>query len=266
MVFPLHDPVKAVTGGMGRRRGIAPFGLFWLVFVGFWTSGSVTAHAPLTFTLMSLPFWAVGIGMIAWVLSGILGRLKIEIGPAGLVYTRRRLFFHGAGRFPLRDVGESRLAAERGIQPGRYRTWSYSYGYGYRRGGHRQEAGSTRRLSIDLGADTLSFGGGLSAREQEWLRDAINVELQKAGVHRPSWCTVALTGACVPAIMQETRENREMVPWFDGVFWGVLLILVGVWFFVRHSYTRAHPGRSVSSLRCFSSTSASASSCGGRRS
>ncbi|MGA2480617.1 MAG: LiaF domain-containing protein [Spirochaetia bacterium] len=25
-----------------------------------------------------------------------------------------------------------------------------------------------------------------------------------------------------------------MVSWFDGVFWGVLLILVGVWFFVRH--------------------------------
>jgi hypothetical protein len=169
------------AGGMGRRRGIAPFGLFWLVFVGFWTSGSVTAHAPLTFTLMSLPFWAVGIGMIAWVLSGILGRLKIEISPAGLLYTRRRLFFSRRREVPLRDVGECRLAAERGTQPGRYRTWSYSYGYGYRRGGrHRQEAGSTRRLSIDLGADTLSFGSGLSAREQEWLRDSINVELQKA--------------------------------------------------------------------------------------
>jgi hypothetical protein len=25
-----------------------------------------------------------------------------------------------------------------------------------------------------------------------------------------------------------------MVSWFDGVFWGALLILVGVWFFVRH--------------------------------
>jgi eukaryotic-like serine/threonine-protein kinase len=169
------------AGGTGRRRGIAPFGLFWLVFIGFWTSTSIRGHAPLELTLTSLPFWVVGLGMVAWVIAGVMGRLKLEISPAGFAYARRRFFFSRRREVPLRDVGECRLVESRGARFDRYRAQRHGYGYWYRSGGrHPMDAGSGQRLLIDIGAATLSFGEGLSAREQEWLRDSINAELKKA--------------------------------------------------------------------------------------
>ena len=110
--FLLPDP-----GRGARRRGFAPFGFFWLIFVGFWTSGTFTLHAPLGMTLMSLPFWAMGIGMIAWVVSGIFGKLRIEIGREGLAYTRRVSFSSAAGK--CRPPMSGSAGSRRGGAPAR---------------------------------------------------------------------------------------------------------------------------------------------------
>jgi hypothetical protein len=39
---------------------------------------------------------------------------------------------------------------------------------------------STSRLRLDLGVRTLRFGGTVSDREREWLRDAINEQVRIA--------------------------------------------------------------------------------------
>ena len=75
---------------------------------------------------------------------------------------------------PLSDVGECRIEEGWSTRSRHHRDWGY--GDVYRR---RVSRAVTRRLSLDVGATTLSFGANLSSREQEWLRDAINTELHR---------------------------------------------------------------------------------------
>lgn len=43
---------------------MAGFSIAWLSFVAFWTAAAIGAGAPIFFPLFSIPFWAVGIGMV----------------------------------------------------------------------------------------------------------------------------------------------------------------------------------------------------------
>jgi hypothetical protein len=123
--------------------------------------------------LYSLPFIAAGLPMLAWALNAFFGKMGIEITRDGLTYTRSVLFISRRRTVPLVDVGECMLEEGRET-PVRLR---YDWGYGYR---SRRASAAPGRLTLDIGAQTLRFGENLSAREREWLRDAINDELRKA--------------------------------------------------------------------------------------
>jgi hypothetical protein len=44
----------------------------------------------------------------------------------------------------------------------------------------RERSRSVSRLNLDVGLTTLRFGENLTAKEREWLRDALNQEIRRA--------------------------------------------------------------------------------------
>jgi serine/threonine protein kinase len=176
----------------GRGRGMPMFGSLWffvLMFGGFWTSSRVTLGRPLAVTLMSLPLLVMGFSMLFWTFNKVFGRLRIEIGREAVTYTRRLFFFSLRRSVPLSDVGECRLEEGRlgadvrgGFGGARSRSdWGRGYGFGPRARFHdRDMMGSSRRLSLDVGARTLRFGESFSSREREWVRESINEALGNA--------------------------------------------------------------------------------------
>jgi hypothetical protein len=155
IVFTAHSGgagfALPIGGGPQRsRRGF--FGIVWLGIVGFWTYSALRMRAPAGFLLFAIPFLAVGVGILRRALSSFFGKLELEIGTGGVSYTRRFIFASRRRTVPLVDVGECRMD-----------------------GG----------LFLDIGARTLKLGDGLSLREQEWLRGAVNDGLQRArGISR----------------------------------------------------------------------------------
>jgi serine/threonine protein kinase len=142
-------PMGARPGG--RRMG--SFGLFWLVFVGFWTYSAVRMRAPTGFLFFAIPFLAVGVGVLRRALTSMFGRLELRIDEGGVSYSNRFLFASRRRTVPLDEAGECRL-----------------------------EGG----LFLDVGARTLRLGDGLSNREREWLRSSINDRLRRLrGVSAP---------------------------------------------------------------------------------
>jgi serine/threonine protein kinase len=135
------------VGGSPGGRGMGSFGIVWLVVVVLWTYSAVRMSAPPSFLYFAIPFLAVGVGILRRVLFTLFGKLELEIGPAGLSYSRRFILASRRRTVPLEDVGECRM--ERG-------------------------------LFLDIGARTLRLGQGLAFREQEWLRDSINGCLKRA--------------------------------------------------------------------------------------
>ena len=170
------------AGGGGRGRPM--FGSLWfflLIFGGLWTSSRVTLGRPLALTLMALPLLAIGFSMFFWTFNRIFGKLRIEIGPEGVTYTRRLFFFFLRRTVPLPDVGECRL--EEGRESGTWFRDEWSRGYGHDRHARHHNRGSiesSRRLSLDVGVRTLHFGENLSEREREWVRGSINEALAAA--------------------------------------------------------------------------------------
>ncbi|HEY9595390.1 MAG TPA: serine/threonine-protein kinase [Spirochaetia bacterium] len=161
------------------RRGIAPFGAFWIVFIGIWGTQTARSGIPWQALLTFLPLVVVGVAMVAVPIAAALSRLGIAIKPDGLTWTRRVLFWTRRGTVPLEDVGECRIEGSEEDATRQRDGWEYGYGYGYRSRSRRAMRMPTR-LMLDVGARTLRFGETLSAREREWLRDAINEELRVA--------------------------------------------------------------------------------------
>jgi eukaryotic-like serine/threonine-protein kinase len=158
-----------VPGGAGGRRGVAPFGIVWLVLIGVWASSNLRGHAPLPVDLSYIPFIVIVVSMFVWPLVSAFRKLGLSIGADGLTYTRSLFFWHRSVTVPLDDVGECRIE-----QPMEHRgRW------GYPRSGYRRSRPSGR-LCLDVGARTLRFGEMLSEHEREWLSDAINERLRIA--------------------------------------------------------------------------------------
>ena len=141
------DRFNVPVGGGHSGRLSGSFGVVWVVFVGFWIYAAVRMRAPPGFLFFAIPFLAVGVGVLRRALFAFFGALELEIGAAGLSYSRRFIFAQRRRTVPLVDVGECRT--ENG-------------------------------LFLDIGARTLRLGQNLSLREQEWLRDAINDSLRRA--------------------------------------------------------------------------------------
>jgi serine/threonine protein kinase len=193
------DPVTFLVPGSGMGRGLPAFGgflFFWIVFGGFWGSSIFRTGRPWSALLMSIPFLAMGLSSVTWYLSAMFGKLGFEIGTAGLTYTRRLFFFARRRSIPLEDVGDVRIEEGREMRfrsrggwgsglSGRWADGWIEEGSRYRsRYRSRDRGQGTPRLSLDVGVTTLRFGENLSAREREWLRDALNAELRKARAAR----------------------------------------------------------------------------------
>jgi eukaryotic-like serine/threonine-protein kinase len=132
--------------------GIGAFSLFWLAFVAFWTFSAAAMGAPLFFVLFSLPFWAVGIGMVRSSLLSMLGRSELVFdADEGVVLTERVL---GRGRkrsWPIADLGSCTLKSA-ALQP---------------------KGGTGKELVLEAGTKSLRLGKSLSERELQALADAI---------------------------------------------------------------------------------------------
>ncbi len=199
-----RDAVRFLVPGSGAGRGMPAFGgflFFWVVFGGFWGSSIFRTGRPWSALLMSIPFLAMGLSSVTWYLSAIFGKLGFDVAIEGLTYTRRLFFFARRRLVPLEDVGEVRIEEGREIRlrsrggggawaggPGG--RWPDAWGDGWDGGSRRSRYRSRdrvpagARLSLDVGVKTLRFGENLSAREREWLRDALNEELRKARAAR----------------------------------------------------------------------------------
>ncbi|CAI5530575.1 unnamed protein product [Closterium sp. Naga37s-1] len=66
------------------------FALFWTAFVAFWTCTAASSGAPVFFILFSIPFWAVGIGLLAHVLLRHIMDETVTVDPATCQLTIRR--------------------------------------------------------------------------------------------------------------------------------------------------------------------------------
>ncbi len=190
------DTVSFLIPGGGRGRGAPAFGgfiFFWIMFGGFWSSSSFRSGRILSTTLMSLPFIIMGLSSISWIVSSIFGKLGIEVGQAGLSWTRRLFFFSRRRSVPLEDVGTCRIEEGRMSRSRSRGMWGDAWGdmgrYRRDRGWgdlprSRDRSRSGSRLTLDVGITTLRFGENLSEREREWLRDALNEEIRKARAAR----------------------------------------------------------------------------------
>jgi hypothetical protein len=144
----------------------------------------------------------MGFSSVTWYLSTIFGKLGFDIGFEGLTYTRRLFFLARRRQVPLEDVGDVRIEEGREMRLRSRGGWGGAWAGGLGGGwfdawGERGDRGAryrsryrssdrtpAARLSLDVGVKTLRFGENLSAREREWLRDALYEELRKARVAR----------------------------------------------------------------------------------
>ncbi|MBE7382709.1 MAG: serine/threonine protein kinase [Leptolyngbya sp. SIO1E4] len=79
------------VGFRGEAVGIAIFAFFWNGFILFWTSMAVVSGAPIFFVLFSLPFWAVGLGMLGLFLNALVGHTSLEIERDRFILTQQIL-------------------------------------------------------------------------------------------------------------------------------------------------------------------------------
>lgn len=100
----------------GMRAGtwaLFGFAIFWLGFIAFWTAGALgvfwgnNAAAPINwgnaiFASFSIPFWAVGFGMLGGVVWASRGSLSVYLD-ASKMYIERRCLIYRRGRFISRD-------------------------------------------------------------------------------------------------------------------------------------------------------------------
>lgn len=182
------------AGSRMGRRGRSPLGIFWLAVAGFWIAQSTVLHGSLTTLLYTLPIWAVGISVLVRVFSRRFGALEIGINKEGLTYSWKLPLFKRRHTVPLESIGECRIEggwdSSTGAWNRRFPLSDSGFGFGdgpwdrqimrSRRHEMRRMGMPSRQLFIDLGGRTLRFGDGLSAQEQEWLRDAINEQVRKA--------------------------------------------------------------------------------------
>ncbi len=74
-------PAASTATGKAGLIFMGIFAIAWNSFILFWTGGVLMAPFPinLMFSLFSLPFWTVGLGMAGGVLFGLWGRVRLTL-------------------------------------------------------------------------------------------------------------------------------------------------------------------------------------------
>jgi serine/threonine protein kinase len=144
---------------------IGGFSLFWLAFVAFWTFSAIAMGAPIFFVLFSIPFWAVGIGMVRATILSLFTRTELLLDvAAGLCLTEGILGSGKKRRWPPSDLGkcsiENAVFSAQGNVPG----------------------SAQKELVIEAGAKMLRIGKTLSERELSAIAEKIEAwRLDRSG-------------------------------------------------------------------------------------
>lgn len=73
--------INIPPGGLTAEiAGTGTFAVAWNAFIAFWTGSAIRMGAPVFFTLFSLPFWFVGIGLARRAFSGLVISVDLNFG------------------------------------------------------------------------------------------------------------------------------------------------------------------------------------------
>jgi hypothetical protein len=140
----------------GSVRG-APFSVFWMGFIAFWTFMALRMRAPVFFPLFSIPFWGIGFFMAKSILGPLLSRRDIVLGSKGLLVRTETLGFEQSAAWPLEEIGAVRVVTSR----------------------MRINHVSAKELLIETSTKQLLLGAGLSERELKYLEKYLQEELDR---------------------------------------------------------------------------------------
>ena len=138
------------TGLRGESAGIALFALFWNGFVFVWTSAAFFGGAPIFFVLFSLPFWAVGAGMMWMVLNAFAAKTRLEVQNDLYTLTRQLFRWKREHSGAARDLYSVEL------------TTAYT-----------QNSRPVKTIALSAGTQIHKFGTMLSNPEKAWLTSEI---------------------------------------------------------------------------------------------
>jgi hypothetical protein len=158
----VHVPAQGMGGG---TLALLAFALFWLSFMAFWTAGAAgllffgnqpRGAVNVVFPLFSIPFWAIGLGMLGSVAWMAFGTQTMLIDAGRVIVERKCLLWR---RRRIRDR-ESLQCARIGTSP-----FIASH----------RSAPSSPLFTVDVVYQGGSFALPCSSQsEQEWLITVIN--------------------------------------------------------------------------------------------
>ena len=132
------------------RSGLAFFALVWNGFIFIWTSAAIFGGAPIFFALFSLPFWAVGIGMMWMLINALVGKTSLEVKGDRYTLTRQLLTWKRQHEGAARDLYSVEL------------TTAYT-----------QNSRPVKTIALSAGTQIHKFGTSLSTPEKAWLTSEI---------------------------------------------------------------------------------------------
>ena len=147
--------------GLATLWGLG-FSAFWLTFIAFWSWGAAgglseepAGAANWIFACFSIPFWLVGLSMLAWTVWSAWGTSSVRIGPERMVMQRRCLGWSRTRSVERRRVQHARPARA-------YWAWGANNYYQLPHG---------VEIVYERGSFALSMSG---EDEERWLLDEIN--------------------------------------------------------------------------------------------
>ena len=134
------------TGLRGEAASIAIFALFWNGFIFVWTSAALLGGAPIFFVLFSLPFWAIGAGMMWMVLNALAMKTRLEVEGDRFYLTRQLFNWKQEHTGAARDLYGVEL------------TTAYT-----------QNSRPVKTIALSAGTQIHKFGTTLSNPEKAWV-------------------------------------------------------------------------------------------------
>lgn len=125
------------------------FNAFWLCFVAVWTG--LALQGSIFFALFSLPFWAVGLGMLAFNINNMFTRTELHFSPQHIHLLKNYAqVFKQEHHYPLSQLN----AVQRQLSYKSNNTPHFN-------------------LQLEIGSKKIGLGSHLSRAEQDWLKNEI---------------------------------------------------------------------------------------------
>jgi hypothetical protein len=169
------EDIKLFMPKTGFKRADIPqliFTLFWLVFIAFWTWSALQALA--WFAVYAIPFWLIGLAMLAGLINAINETQTITVNNSTLTLFKERPFRSKKYEFKLQDVQSIKITHVRAepfssLSNPRY-IWRLQWTFG---AGHTMPA-------IISGKGTQYFFEAANDAEQEWAIKFLENRLKQA--------------------------------------------------------------------------------------